>query len=443
MKDRLTQSNLLAPYRQTRRRRGGFSGSWDALPQVQAVRRFNAALGARLRRLVTPHLEKAGKRLAATDRAVRRRVESSPHVQGLRVQHKRFRRAYDALPQVQSTRRFKRFLQARPVLRTLLLMALPLVVFLPFCFSDPGQAPDYIYLVADGTAPQVIFGRPTQDADYGILRMSADTSAWDAQLILDKGQQVAIRHGDYSEIVTSRHETVANLLRRLELTPAEDEMVAINIAGEMPIVHISAELHYQRNEITPVAYATKELTNPLAEKGSRTVIRAGQTGTIMDTYDDVYRMGRVVHSDLIDRTDNSSVTEIVEIGTLVKSVPFEDKLAEVHPNHDGSEGGYLVFESGDSMRYSRKVICNTTAYYSGGEKGAAFHTATGHAVGYGIIAADPKVFPYHSRLYVTGYGFSQVEDCGNFRGNKLDVWYATYRECVYWGRRNVAVYVTE
>ena len=454
MQDRLTQSHLL-PHgpalkgRQARAaRRARFRRAYSALPQVQAVKHFNRAVGriiamllGMLWALISPLLYRLGRWIAGLFTALWRWFLQTPPVCAVRDWWHRTEKAVLALPQYQFLCRAHRFFKGHPFLRFMRLAAIIVALFLPSCLSAPAQPSQTVYLVVDGTVPQVISSYPAEDTEYDILRVSADDSGYDAQLILEEGQQVALRHGDFRCTAASRHETVANFLRRMNVTPAEDEMVAINISGAMPIIHISDELHYQRNEITPVAHTTKNITNPLAAKGSHTVIREGKDGTIMDTYDDVYRMGKVVQSNLIDRTDNTSVTEIVEIGTLVDTVPYEDKLAEVHPFRDGTEGGYLVFESGDSVRYTQKVICNTTAYYSGGEHGARWTTATGHDVGYGIIAADPKVFPYHSHLYVSGYGFSQIEDCGNFSGYALDVWYETYWQCAVWGRRHVTVYV--
>ena len=80
---------------------------------------------------------------------------------------------------------------------------------------------------------------------------------------------------------------------------------------------------------------------------------------------------------------------------------------------------------------------------SGGEKGAAWTTATGHAVGLGIVAADPKTFPYHSRMFIQSYGMGQVEDTGGMKGNVIDVWFPSYSDCVSWGRRNVTVWLLD
>ena len=82
--------------------------------------------------------------------------------------------------------------------------------------------------------------------------------------------------------------------------------------------------------------------------------------------------------------------------------------------------------------------------------GCSCTTATGHAVGVGIIAADPTVFPYHTRMFVQStagtrtYGVSQVEDCGGaVKGYTLDLWFPSYWDCVSWGRRNVYAWILD
>lgn len=57
------------------------------------------------------------------------------------------------------------------------------------------------------------------------------------------------------------------------------------------------------------------------------------------------------------------------------------------------------------------------------------------------IAADPKVLPLGSILYVPGYGYAVVADTGSaIKGHKVDLYFATTRQ-VYkeWGKRTVEV----
>ncbi|UQZ37619.1 hypothetical protein C2I18_20900 [Paenibacillus sp. PK3_47] len=57
------------------------------------------------------------------------------------------------------------------------------------------------------------------------------------------------------------------------------------------------------------------------------------------------------------------------------------------------------------------------------------------------IAADPKVLPLGSILYVPGYGYAIVADTGSaIKGRKIDLYFATTKQ-VYkeWGKKTVEV----
>ncbi|MFB9327407.1 3D domain-containing protein [Paenibacillus aurantiacus] len=59
------------------------------------------------------------------------------------------------------------------------------------------------------------------------------------------------------------------------------------------------------------------------------------------------------------------------------------------------------------------------------------------------IAADPKVFPIGTLLYVPGYGYAVVADTGSkIKGKKIDLYFETKKQ-VYkqWGKRTVTVQV--
>ncbi|MEX2460066.1 MAG: 3D domain-containing protein [Paenibacillaceae bacterium] len=59
------------------------------------------------------------------------------------------------------------------------------------------------------------------------------------------------------------------------------------------------------------------------------------------------------------------------------------------------------------------------------------------------IAADIKVFPLGTLLYIPGYGYGLVADTGSaIKGNKIDLFYQNKKE-VYakWGKKKVNVYV--
>ncbi|MHB8073433.1 G5 and 3D domain-containing protein [Desulfosporosinus fructosivorans] len=81
----------------------------------------------------------------------------------------------------------------------------------------------------------------------------------------------------------------------------------------------------------------------------------------------------------------------------------------------------------------------STAYTYTGNK-----TATGVEPREGLIAVDPKVIAMGSKVYVEGYGYAIAADTGGaIRGNKIDVFFPTLRQCMDWGRKPVHIYVLE
>jgi uncharacterized protein YabE (DUF348 family)/3D (Asp-Asp-Asp) domain-containing protein len=100
----------------------------------------------------------------------------------------------------------------------------------------------------------------------------------------------------------------------------------------------------------------------------------------------------------------------------------------------------------EALSYKKVLRCVATAY-SSEQPGIGTRTATGTTVrrnpnGYSTIAVDPRVIPYGTRVYVEGYGYAIAEDCGGaIKGNKIDVYLNTVRDCYNWGRRTVNVYI--
>ena len=77
-------------------------------------------------------------------------------------------------------------------------------------------------------------------------------------------------------------------------------------------------------------------------------------------------------------------------------------------------------------------------------------TATGTIARVGAIAVDPKVIPYGTRMYIVSsdgtitYGVATAEDCGgSIKGNRVDLFFDTYSECINFGVRSCTVYILD
>lgn len=69
-------------------------------------------------------------------------------------------------------------------------------------------------------------------------------------------------------------------------------------------------------------------------------------------------------------------------------------------------------------------------------------TASGAMASYGTVAADTSRYPFGTILYVPGYGYGRVEDCGrDIVGDRLDVFFASHATAERWGRQRLNVQV--
>lgn len=109
------------------------------------------------------------------------------------------------------------------------------------------------------------------------------------------------------------------------------------------------------------------------------------------------------------------------------------------------------------MQQYKSVEITATGYYAGKESTGKSPgdpeygiTFSGMSVkrdkdGISTIAADPKVFPIGTVLFIPGYGYGIVADTGSgIRGKKIDLYYET-KEQVYqeWGKKDVTVYIVK
>lgn len=69
-------------------------------------------------------------------------------------------------------------------------------------------------------------------------------------------------------------------------------------------------------------------------------------------------------------------------------------------------------------------------------------TASGTTARHGTIAADTRLLPFKTVIYVPGYGYGRVEDRGGaIKGAKLDLWFPSHQQALKWGRRRMKVKV--
>jgi 3D (Asp-Asp-Asp) domain-containing protein len=126
-----------------------------------------------------------------------------------------------------------------------------------------------------------------------------------------------------------------------------------------------------------------------------------------------------------DEVMNQPLPEIVHIG---KEIPE----------------GHAVSACGELFAYSSMILMESTAYTLSTSCTGRLPshplwgvTASGMMAGVGIVAVDTNVIPFHTRMYIEGYGFAVAGDRGSaIRGNMVDVFFDTMAEARQWGRKH-------
>ena len=286
---------------------------------------------------------------------------------------------------------------------------------------------------------------------------SAESYASDNELFedYDNAMRVDITlYGKQELTVYSADTTVGALLEKLSLTIGENDVVSAaldaSITADMKIVIDRHETNvYTETKVIP--FETEKKDNAKLTKGTEKKVTEGVNGEVLRTITEKYINGVLVSSELTsEEITKEAVNEVIEVGTAeVKTEAPKKPAANTNtssntstatPNANG-KGGVFTDSKGNSYEYLYYIDVIATAYgYSAGSV-----TATGKKVAKGMMAVDPKVIPYGTRCYVTGsYGDMGVlvaEDCGGFKGNRIDIFLGDDYSCIQFGRRSMRVYI--
>ena len=255
---------------------------------------------------------------------------------------------------------------------------------------------------------------------------------------------VTIRHDGETLTTVSKKENISALLTRMGITLSPLEMVAVDLSGQELVLTVAEDITYYDEVREMETFNTVRVANPELPKGTERVVQEGADGVRTSIYEVVWSNGERISRQFVEELDSTAVDQIVEYGTSAAAVEQTDRIASVKKNADGS--GTLTFESGTTLNFSQAKSMTATAY-TAGHGGADYTTATGTFVEVGTVAVDKNVIPLGTRMYIVTndgivYGMSVARDTG-VKGNKVDLYYNTYRECIEFGRRSCTVYILE
>lgn len=319
------------------------------------------------------------------------------------------------------------------------------VILAVFCVvratTDEASA---LYILTGTEDAAIVLDESAQVQDFSsqLVYLSTSSTGYDVTLAAD--QEVTITYEGETVSCQSRRESISDLLTRMKIEPGPLDMVAVDLSGDEVKLTVDDQLTYYNHVSEPVSYETVRVANPDLPQGTEQVVQEGADGVRTAIYEVVWSGGEMVSRQFVEQLDSTAVDEIIEYGTATQAVTASDRLVNVTKNSDGS--GTLTFSSGATLAFSGVKSMTATAY-TAGYGGVGYTTATGTFVDVGTVAVDKNVIPLGTELYIVTndgvvYGHAVAADTG-VKGNKVDLYYDTYEQCINFGRRSCTVYILE
>lgn len=239
-------------------------------------------------------------------------------------------------------------------------------------------------------------------------------------------------------------------LAGVEISERDRVTSALQADGSVAITVERPVTTYEELIVDLLPYDTLRQADPNLLLGEEQVVQAGVQGTVSARSRVITDPDGSLSITSMGTTVSQPVDEIVAYGTQVEPVAqswlsvTDDVLTHIDANTDGS--GTLTTASGQELPYTQVLSCKATAYTT--QRQSWKKTATGTTARVGAIAVDPRVIPYGTRMFIVSadgsitYGVATAEDCGgNIKGNRIDLFFDTYDECVSFGVRACDVYL--
>lgn len=221
---------------------------------------------------------------------------------------------------------------------------------------------------------------------------------------------------------------VADFLQENNLVLGENDLISVPITDKITEdVHIEiTRISYaMREETQAIPFSTEKRANSSMKKGISKVLQNGQNGEKHVVFKATITNGVETKRDILEETViKKPVTKIIEYGTDASGV-VKTKFGE--------------------LKYKNVLTMTATAYTTEGSSDKI--TATGQVAKVGLVAVDRRVIPLGTKMYIEAadgkswcYGIAVAGDTG-VRGNKIDLFFNTRKECINFGVKKAKVYI--
>lgn len=241
--------------------------------------------------------------------------------------------------------------------------------------------------------------------------------------------------------VLSYGESVQELLERSGITLNENSVVSIALDAQVEdgmTIAITDTVVSTEYYTLSIPYEVTYQDTDLLAKGKEVVLTAGQEGQVLCTAEVTYINGVESSNEVVsEEVTTEPVTKVIARGTGIGKGKKSSKPI--------IGDGVIITPEGDVLTYTHVDTYKATSYCRtdvGGNR-----TSTGTDTHVGVVAVDPRMIPYGTRMFIVTkdgkyiYGVGTAEDCGgDIKNKRLDLFYETHSEAIAFGVRDCYVY---
>ena len=217
------------------------------------------------------------------------------------------------------------------------------------------------------------------------------------------------------------------------------------------VIAITKKSTVTKTETIPFKYIEKKTST--LYKGETKISKKGQEGSATAVYEVTTVDGKEVSRTLVSRTvTKEAVNGIKLIGTKKKPVAAKKTTTTAAKTSTSSStisvlslSSAIELDSNNRpVKYKSMKTVQATAYHQNIPS-----TSTGMTAKPGIVAVNPKIIPYYTKMWIIStdgkyvYGYAIAGDTGGFikkHPTNVDLYFASEAQCERFGRRNVNIY---
>lgn len=246
---------------------------------------------------------------------------------------------------------------------------------------------------------------------------------------------VLVVDGSNKQISTFKS-NVEELLIEQNVKLNSKDMVSVDLDSKLKDnmnIKITRVKESKITETQSIPYEVKIEKDNELNKGKTVVKQEGKEGQRDLVYKLVYHDGKNIDKQLVkEYISMDPVDKIIKEGTKEKVVQVVSR-----GNVNRSSSRTNATNVSTKSEYSKQISVTATAYTGGGT------TSTGTKARWGVIAVDPSVIPYGTRVYIPQLKQTFVaQDTGSaIKGNKIDIYMDSKSQAINWGSKNITLYI--